>query len=187
MNAPVSARVPPKFVPTLTEVVHVEPPPDAEAQLAQDNFAHAHSSATSIGSSGEAMLYSELSGQANPQDVFDQPQAIADDIVFSPAPQSWSQQESGEVDSPSYSIDTAPQLATAPASIYDLSPELQEQIVHRVMQRVDLSLEMRLRDAVESVMLDHTRNLVPRLREEIEWVVRQSVAEAMAAELERGI
>lgn len=60
---------------------------------------------------------------------------------------------------------------------------LQEQMVHRVMQRVDLSMEQHLREAVATVVLEETRNLVPLLREEIERVVRQSVAEAVAAEL----
>lgn len=60
---------------------------------------------------------------------------------------------------------------------------LQEQIVHRVMQRVDLSMEQRLREAVAVLVLEETRNLVPMLREEIERVVKQSVAEAVAAEL----
>jgi hypothetical protein len=60
---------------------------------------------------------------------------------------------------------------------------LQEQIVHRVMQRVDLSMEQRLREAVAVLVLEQTRNLVPLLREEIERVVKRSVAEAVAAEL----
>ncbi len=60
---------------------------------------------------------------------------------------------------------------------------LQEQIIHRVMQRVDLSLERRLREAVATLVLEQTRNLGPLLREEIEAVVRQSVSEAVAQEL----
>lgn len=60
---------------------------------------------------------------------------------------------------------------------------LQDQLLHRVMQRVDLALEQQLHDAVASVVLQHTHALVPRLREEIEFVVRQAVAEAVAAEL----
>ncbi len=61
--------------------------------------------------------------------------------------------------------------------------QLQEQVIHRVMQRVDLSLERRLREAIASLVLEHTRNLGPLLREEIELVVRQSVTEAVAQEL----
>ena len=74
----------------------------------------------------------------------------------------------------------------------DLSPDaakpesfnqLEDQIVHRVMQRVDLVLERRLREAVGQVILTHTQTLGPRLREEIELVVRESVSQAVAQEL----
>ena len=60
---------------------------------------------------------------------------------------------------------------------------LEDQIVHRVMQRVDLVLERRLREAVAQVILSQTQNLAPRLREEIELVVRESVSQAVAQEL----
>jgi hypothetical protein len=60
---------------------------------------------------------------------------------------------------------------------------LEDQIVHRVMQRVDLVLERRLREAVSQVILTHTQALGPRLREEIELVVRESVIQAVAQEL----
>jgi len=61
--------------------------------------------------------------------------------------------------------------------------QLEDQIVHRVMQRVDLVLERRLREAVAQVILSHTQSLGPRLREEIELVVRESVSQAVAQEL----
>ncbi len=60
---------------------------------------------------------------------------------------------------------------------------LEDQLIHRVMQRVDVALEQQLQDAVASMVLQHTHSLVPRLREEIEFVVRQAVAQAVAAEL----
>lgn len=59
----------------------------------------------------------------------------------------------------------------------------EDQMVHRVMQRVDLVLERKLREAVAQVILSHTQNLAPRLREEIELVVRESVSNALAQEL----
>ena len=61
--------------------------------------------------------------------------------------------------------------------------QLEDQIVHRVMQRVDLVLERRLREAVAQVILSQTQSLGPRLREEIELVVRESVSQAVAHEL----
>ena len=61
--------------------------------------------------------------------------------------------------------------------------DLEEQLVHRVLQRVDMVLEQRLRSCIAQVTQEQTRSLVPRLREEVESVVRQSVYEAMAQEL----
>ena len=59
----------------------------------------------------------------------------------------------------------------------------QEQLVQRVMQRVDLSLERRLREAIAATVLEQTRALGPILREEIELVVREAVSQAFAEEL----
>ncbi|MFC5523033.1 hypothetical protein [Polaromonas jejuensis] len=67
----------------------------------------------------------------------------------------------------------------APAA---LPAELEEQMVQRVLQRIDLVLERRLREAVGELILAHTQTLAPRLREEIELVVRQSVSQAFAQE-----
>lgn len=61
--------------------------------------------------------------------------------------------------------------------------QLEDQVLHRVMQRVDLVLEQRLREAVSQLILTHTQALGPRLREEIELVVRESVSQAIAQEL----
>jgi hypothetical protein len=63
---------------------------------------------------------------------------------------------------------------------------LEEFMVHRVMQRVDVMLEKRLRDAIATVVQEQTRSVLPRLREEIESVVRHSVYEAVAEELASG-
>jgi hypothetical protein len=62
----------------------------------------------------------------------------------------------------------------------------QEQLVQRVMQRVDLALERKLREAIAATVLEQTRALGPILREEIELVVRDAVAQAFAEELATG-
>ena len=67
-----------------------------------------------------------------------------------------------------------------------LADGFEEMMVHRVMQRVDVMLEQRLRDAIASVVQEQTRSVLPRLREEIESVVRHSVYEAVADELASG-
>ena len=76
----------------------------------------------------------------------------------------------------------SPQDASTPDSVQ--SPhQLEDQVLHRVMQRVDLVLEHRLREVVSKIILNHTQALGPRLREEIELVVRESVSQAIAQEL----
>ena len=59
----------------------------------------------------------------------------------------------------------------------------EEQLVHRIMQRVELTLEKRLREAIATTVLQQTQMLGPLLREEIELVVRESVEQALAEEL----
>jgi hypothetical protein len=76
-------------------------------------------------------------------------------------------------------VKTLPGQAPAP-----LPHPSQEQLVHRVMQRVDLTLERRLREAIASTVIEQTRSIAPLLREEIEEVVRQTVSQAFADELE---
>lgn len=60
---------------------------------------------------------------------------------------------------------------------------IEEYVVHRIMQRVDLVLDQRLREAIAMVVQEQTRSMVPRLREEVESVVRHAVYEAVADEL----
>jgi hypothetical protein len=63
---------------------------------------------------------------------------------------------------------------------------IEEHMVHRVMQRVDVVLDQRLREAIATVVQEQTRSVLPRLREEIESVVRHAVYEAVADELASG-
>lgn len=117
-----SPRTPPRFVPTLTEVVHADA-------------------------------------------VVPEPAPVVDMLAAAPAQPLYT----GQITTPAYS----------PPS----HGVLEEEIVHRVMQRVDVSLDHRLREAIALVVQEQTRSVVPRLREEIESVVRQSVYEAVADEL----
>ena len=63
----------------------------------------------------------------------------------------------------------------APAS----GRQLQDDLVQRVMQRVDLMLERRVREAVATVIVQQTQDLLPQLRAEIEAAVLSSVVEAL--------
>ena len=71
----------------------------------------------------------------------------------------------------------------APPGAAPASALSEEQLVHRIMQRVELSLERRLREAIATTVLQQTQLLGPLLREEIELVVRESVEQALADEL----
>jgi hypothetical protein len=73
----------------------------------------------------------------------------------------------------------APLSPSTPAA----APLSQEEITQRVMQRVDLVLERRLREAIAAVVLEQTSALAPLLRDRMEAVVREIVAEAMNEEL----
>lgn len=75
------------------------------------------------------------------------------------------------------SAQTAPQAL--PASAAPLVGDGQAALVQRIMQQVDLVLERRLREAVSRQVLVQSQVLTPRLREEIEALVRNSVAQAL--------
>jgi hypothetical protein len=53
-----------------------------------------------------------------------------------------------------------------------------------VLQRVDLVLDRRVREEIATVVLEQTSAIVPLLRERIETVVREVVAEAVADEIQ---
>ena len=76
------------------------------------------------------------------------------------------------------------QSATQSGLKVGMDVQFEEQMIHRVMQRVDLVLERRLRQAVGQLVMTHTQSLGPRLREEIELLVRESVSQAIAQELQ---
>lgn len=70
-------------------------------------------------------------------------------------------------------------VATAPSAITE------QQLVQRVMRRVQQGLDQRLREAVAQVVLEHTRSLGPAIAVEVESVVRALVVDALAEERAR--
>ena len=63
----------------------------------------------------------------------------------------------------------------------------QEQLTQRVLQRVELALDRRMREIIATVVLEQTNALLPAVRERLEQVVREMVAQALADEMrERG-
>jgi hypothetical protein len=69
----------------------------------------------------------------------------------------------------------------APAGGPAVSPD---QIAQRVLQRVDLVLDRRVREAIATVVLEQSNLLAPLLRERLEAVVREVVAQALADEMQ---
>ena len=61
--------------------------------------------------------------------------------------------------------------------------DLETRLVVGVMQRVDLLLERRIREAVGQVISEHSEGLAQRLREDIEQVVQDVVGQAVDVEL----
>ncbi|XAH21172.1 hypothetical protein AAFF27_14150 [Xylophilus sp. GW821-FHT01B05] len=74
-------------------------------------------------------------------------------------------------EAPEPTVDTAAVLA------------LEEGITAQVLERVDQTLSGRLSDAITLVVLEQTRFMLPRLREEIAEAVRRSVEDAVRQEL----
>jgi len=129
-----SARTPPRFVPTLTTVLEVPAEPVPASEPAE-------------------------------------PAAAAAAPAPAPAP-------APAVD-PAQAVALSPQALLSEADAF----QLEEQLVHRVLQRIDLSLEERLSDTVSAAVQQQLDNMIPRLRGEIETVLRELVSEALAQEL----
>lgn len=201
-----SAKIPPRFVPTLTDVVpgHAEAMPEPLRDVPADPSAavagEASPDAASWAREGmlaprrgvvslpaslpplppglapQPSLLDELTqGQADPVEPLQPPvpPAAALPAVEASTPPS---------DPPGAAI---PSVADAMDGLWEVHAQkiTEEYLVHRLMQRVDLVLDQRLREAIATVVQEQTRSIVVRLREEVESVVRQAVYESVADEL----
>lgn len=143
-------RPPPRFVPTLTDVVRAPPVADKTIVTAPDVAASARTSAlpypTPVNLAPPATLSTRLGS------------AIA-----------------------------ARAVAPAKPDVVTRAPDkLEDQLVRRVMARVEEALDQRLREATAKVVMEQTRALGPALRREIELAVRLTVAQALAADAGAG-
>lgn len=89
------------------------------------------------------------------------------------------------VETPSPAHAYLPAAADLPADLREerrIADDVAEQIAHRVLQRVDAVLAERLSEALRQVVEQHTRTLLPAVREEIVMAVHATVAEALADE-----
>ena len=182
-------KAPPRFVPTLTEVVQVPgtppaampveprtrttvmPPPHTAAPLDMRQPAGAELPAAPR--SARPPAAGSASGVVGA--------SVSTARTQAPVPQQRMPSAAATVPS------GLPMARAATAALVRPMPEgMEEYMVHRVMQRVDVVLDQRLREAIATVVQEQTRSVLPRLREEIESVVRHAVYEAVAEELASG-
>ncbi|MBV7460066.1 hypothetical protein KW832_10120 [Acidovorax sp. sif0632] len=192
-------KTPPRFVPTLTEVVQVPDPaplpPASSAPLRTTVMSPSALPAARPSPTAAQPATRPLSPplpSARPPAVMAPRPAAPAPVQSAPAPL---------VHHAPVAAVAAPASSSSPASLAStLGPSktprpqltrplpegMEEYMVHRVMQRVDVVLDQRLREAIATVVQEQTRSVLPRLREEIESVVRHAVYEAVADELASG-
>lgn len=197
-------RTPPRFVPTLTEVVQPGPidtkPESAAVRPAQTVGALASSVRPSVPPGIPAAAVALQKSGVLPAVPLPPPAAAvratpavvpppAPHYAASPVPPPQDIAGSVPAREPPKTSPVVQEAGGGPATARSarvLADGFEEMMVHRVMQRVDVMLEQRLRDAIALVVQEQTRSVLPRLREEIESVVRHSVYEAVADELASG-
>ena len=200
MDGPI--RVPPRFVPTLTSVVDLEAEPAPLPAVEPEPAATATQNVQAQAESTHARVFIEVEPRvapALPPEPERHPVApaldsgtewawgrVAADAVPLPELPEWSVAPKSRVEPQ----DTAASSATASDNFKAISPiheadafRLEEELLHRVLQRVDLSLEERLTEVVSATVQHQLDAMIPRLRAEVESALRQLVVEAMAHEL----
>ena len=182
-------KTPPRFVPTLTEVVQLPDAGRAPLPATAPARTTVMSPAATVGARPAAPLLP--SGQMGVRPPNPSPLSAARPAVTSTF--SAASPRVAPAVAPPPARPMAPVAAPAPAGAAGrttltrpLPNGMEEYMVHRVMQRVDVVLDQRLREAIATVVQEQTRSVLPRLREEIESVVRHAVYEAVADELASG-
>lgn len=127
-----ASKSPPRFVPTLTEVVAEQTHRDPAPPL-----------------------------------LLPQPKPVIDAPAPKPKPE------------PEPKPELKPQPPPKVLAIAPPPEGLQEEWIQQVLQRVDTALDARVRDTIATVVQEQTRLMLLRLGDEIEWVVRQVVREAI--------
>lgn len=157
---------PPKFVPTLTDVVQVSGDAVPGPDLGSETPGQPAAMAPGAGPSESVELL--------PHTVFSAVPAQQGDAPAHAAP------ATATAMPPSAALLEGPAAPTLTAADFS---GIEEMVIHRIIQRVDVVLDQRLREAIATVVQEQTRSMLPRLREEVESVVRHAVYEAVADEL----
>ena len=179
-------KTPPRFVPTLTEVVQVpgaaSPAPGALNPAARTTVLSPSQSAALAKAAPPAVRPTAML-QASALASTARPAAAPTPVVSSQASRAVASPAQQRPSTFAAATSVGMPAVSAPVAARALPEGMEEYIVHRVMQRVDVVLDQRLREAIATVVQEQTRSLLPRLREEVESVVRQSVYEAVESEL----
>ena len=184
-EVPVNA---PRFIPTLTEVIELD---DSDV-MAIERPASAKESASewSAAPSSAAPI-----GLAEPEpSVAPDPADASESLYHHPLTQAALTEPAAPAEPaepepmPALAIEvSAPELPAAAAANYtlpaspvpmDLPAAFTDELVHRVMQKVDFVLAERIKESVQRVIEQHTRSLIPRLHEELEFTVRKTIDDA---------
>jgi hypothetical protein len=152
-------------VPTLTEVVHVSPPPDLLIEPTAEG--------------DEPPTIVALTATPMPLDLdLSQLDSVAGPPVMMP-------DGSLALSSPTrVTADAAPAVPAPPP--YDPAvPAITERVLVDVQRRVDLMLEYRLRESLTPALARMTDNFIRDTRNELAVTLREIVARAVEAELSR--
>ena len=186
-EVPVNA---PRFIPTLTEVIElddsdvmaIERP--ASAKESASEWSAAPSSAAPIG-----LTEPEPSVAPDPADASESlyHHPLTQAALTEPVALVASAEPAEPEPMPALAIEvSAPELPAAAANYtlpaspvpMDLPAAFTDELVHRVMQKVDFVLAERIKESVQRVIEQHTRSLIPRLHEELEFTVRKTIDDA---------
>lgn len=89
----------------------------------------------------------------------------------------------GQADAPAPPLHGSAGGAAGYGTPVPLSPQMQEALIQRVLQRVDQTLALRLREAISAAALQHSQAVAEHMRAEIQAVVTDLVAQAVGHEL----
>lgn len=199
-----STRMPPRFVPTLTEVVEFrdalvvgdlvpelpEPQTPPPVVLAVDRIESPLSGPATIGLPAEPALHlvadaAQAESPAEPAARFE-PQLTVSAVVTEDVPAFLLAASGGAVVN---AAEPSAQPAQAAGAAPMLDADHEEQIVHNVLaelqRRTDLMLEYRLREALNPILARLCDTLIKEAREDLAATLRDVVARAVAQELGR--
>jgi len=157
------AKAPPRYVPTLTEVV-AEPDLEIAAEAAP------------VQTAAQSLAWDDLPAR---------------EAVPAPLPLASALEAAG---APAFPVVEASQAEVLKAESLEghalkdepldeeAAAQAEERLVQRLLERVELGLDQRLRDTIAQVVQEQTRSVTLRLQEALESVVRQTVQEALAQE-----